>query len=314
MSMNAMECKRGIHGVTHRLSHDQVSFGPGPSGLCRRPEVAPELFIEVLSPRFHATSVVRTVDASDFLGRRSSRPDRLPRGLERSAPRPATEETSPFFDSQLRRKTPFKKTAFRVLQREIFRRARKLKLISKRPEGIVDATGLETRHASRYYVWRKGQKRHVRVRWPKLTLVCDRRSHLLPGAYVSMGPSQDSPQFTPAMKEAAALVSFDRVLADAGYDAEHNHVLCRKSLGIRSTVIPARKRNTRKWPKAKYRRQMKKRFHKRVYGQRWQVESAISRNKRLLGSALRNRTWFHQKLECLCRVLTHNLMILRFVA
>jgi transposase len=116
------------------------------------------------------------------------------------------------------------------------------------------------------------------------------------------------------MKEAAALVSFDRVLADAGYDAEHNHVLCRKRLGIRSTVIPARKRNTRKWPKAKYRRQMKKCFHKRVYGQRWQVESAISRNKRLLGSALRNRTWLHQKLECFCRVLTHNLMILTCVA
>jgi hypothetical protein len=45
-----------------------------------------------------------------------------------------------------------------------------------------------------------------------------------------MGPSQDSPQFTPAMKQAAELIDFDRVLADAGYDAEHNHVLCRETL------------------------------------------------------------------------------------
>jgi transposase len=57
---------------------------------------------------------------------------------------------------------------------------------------------------------------------------------------------------------------------------------------------------------------MRRRFFKRVYGQRWQVESAISRHKRRLGSALRARFWSAQKTECLLRVLTHNLMILRF--
>jgi transposase len=128
-----------------------------------------------------------------------------------------------------------------------------------------------------------------------------------------MGPSQDSPQFTPAMRDAAKLIHFDRVLGDKGYDAEHNHVLCRQELGIRSTIIPARKRNTLKWPKAKYRRQMKRRFHRRLYGQRWQVESAISRHKRRLGSALRCRRWRQQKVEMILRVLTHNLMILRRV-
>jgi hypothetical protein len=80
------------------------------------------------------------------------------------------------------------------------------------------------------------------------------------------------------MIQAARHVRFDRLLADAGYDAEHNHVLCREELGIRSTVIPARKRRTRAWPTTKYRRQMKRRFFRRLYGQRWQVESAISRH------------------------------------
>lgn len=116
------------------------------------------------------------------------------------------------------------------------------------------------------------------------------------------------------MNDAAEFIDFDRVLADAGYDAEHNHVLCREKLEIRSTVIPARKRNTRKWPTAKYRRQMKRRFFKRIYGQRWQVESAISRHKRRLGAALRCRRWRQQKLECFLRVLVHNLMILKRVA
>ncbi len=115
------------------------------------------------------------------------------------------------------------------------------------------------------------------------------------------------------MIQAARHIHFDRLLADAGYDAEHNHVLCREALGIRSTVIPARKRRTRAWPAAKYRRQMKRRFFRRLYGQRWQVESAISRHKRRLGSALRARRWPSQEAECLLRVLTHNLMILRWL-
>ena len=108
--------------------------------------------------------------------------------------------------------------------------------------------------------------------------------------------------------------TLDRVLADAAYDAEHNHRLCREDWQVRSTVIPLNRRgHGRKWPKTKYRRQMKRRFHRRVYGQRWQVESAFSRHKRLLGAALRARTHAARERECFLRVLTHNLMLLAAV-
>ena len=117
------------------------------------------------------------------------------------------------------------------------------------------------------------------------------------------------------MRQAVRNVRLARLLADAGYDSEKNHVLCRKELGIRSTVIPLNPRNTgRRWPKTRYRRQMKRRFHKRVYGNRWQVESVISRYKRRLDSALRARNYAAQKRECLLRVLTHDLMILKRAA
>jgi len=74
----------------------------------------------------------------------------------------------------------------------------------------------------------------------------------------------------------------------------------------------------RKWPQTKYRRQMVKRFrkkprgarHRRVYGQRWQVESAFSRHKRRLGSSLGGRSDASRERECHLRVLTHNLMLL----
>src|SRR5262249_27956784 len=129
----------------------------------------------------------------------------------------------------------------------------------------------------------------------------------------------DSPQFRPVMAQASLAVGYDRVLADAAFDSEASHRYCREELGVRSTVIPLNRRNRgRKWPKARYRRQMVKRVRKqpkasrypRVSGQRWQAESAFSRHKRLLGSALRGKSDASRERECYVRVLTHNLMLL----
>jgi transposase len=182
----------------------------------------------------------------------------------------------------------------------------------------VDATGMESRHTSRYFFKRAGRKHHSRL-WTKLTIVCDTKSHFLTAATVSLGPANDAPQFRPAMAQASLGVTYDRVLADAAFDSEESHRYCREELGVRSTVIPLNRRNQgRKWPKTRYRRQMVKRFrqkpagsrHKRVYGQRWQAESAFSRHKRLLGSALRGKSDESRERECYLRVLTHNLMLL----
>ena len=49
---------------------------------------------------------------------------------------------------------------------------------------------------------------------------------------------------------------------------------------------------------------------RRVYGQRWQAESAFARHQRLLGSALRGKSDAARERECYLRVLTHNVMLL----
>jgi hypothetical protein len=155
--------------------------------------------------------------------------------------------------------------------------------------------------------------------WTKLTVVCDTQSHFLAAATVTTAPGNDSPQLRPAMRQASLVVTWDRVLGDAAFDSEENHRLCREDLCVRSTVIPINRRNQgRKWPKTRYRRQMRRRFrkkprgglYKRVYGQRWQAESAFSRHKRRLESALRGRSDESRERECYLRVLTHNLMLL----
>ena len=190
-------------------------------------------------------------------------------------------------------------------------------LIGDKPTAAVDGTGLESRHTSAYFVRRAGRDHTSRV-WTKLTVACDTATHFLAGARVTTGPSNDSPQFPPVMAQASLVVTWDRVFADAAFDSEAHHAYAREDLGIRSSVIPINPRGHAGEPGGKYRRQMSRRFapkpegsrSRRVFGQRWQVESAFSRHKRRLGSALGGRSDESRERECQLRVLTHNLMLL----
>jgi hypothetical protein len=182
----------------------------------------------------------------------------------------------------------------------------------------VDATGLAARHASAYYQSRRSSPYRAR-RYPLLAVACHTRTHLIAGAVVLTGPANEAPGLVPVMTQASTHARWDRVLADAAYDTEENHRVCRENLGVRSTVIPLNPRgNGRKWPRTRYRRQMVRRFRRkpagnrsrRVYGQRWQAESVFSRHKRRLGDALRSRSTPAWERECYLRVLTHNLMLL----
>ena len=155
-----------------------------------------------------------------------------------------------------------------------------------------------------------------------MTAAFDTHSHFIAGAVVTLGPANDSPQFTPVLLLASLLITWDRVLADAAFDSEAHHRQAREELGIRSSVIPINPRGSDASPKGRYRSQMPRHFrqrqegnrHKRVFGQRWQAESAFSRHKRRLGSAVAGRSDDSRKRECFLRVLTHNLMLLAAAA
>ncbi len=114
-------------------------------------------------------------------------------------------------------------------------------LIGNKPTAAVEATGLESRHTSRHFVTRSG-RRHTSRTWAKLTVVCDTASHSLTGATVTPGPSNDSPQSRPALALGSVAVRWDRVLADAAFDAEAHRRYCRGQLKVRATVIPLNRR------------------------------------------------------------------------
>jgi hypothetical protein len=205
---------------------------------------------------------------------------------------------------------PVKKSGFDELLDAVFGDAADRKMVGRKEEASVDSTGLDAGHRSTHYAHRSGQKRYPLRNWPKLTLACHNATHLLIEVLVSDGPTQDAPWLAPVLRGACRRLNIDRLLADAGYDAESNPVYARTQLGIRSTVICLNRRGGRRWAQTKYRRQMYRRFPKLKYRQRAQIESTIARFKRRLTSSSRGRSRGTQATEVHLRVLTHDLLLL----
>ena len=181
-------------------------------------------------------------------------------------------------------------------------------------QSSIDSTGLESSHQSRYYVKRRGKDLEYRT-YPKMTIVADNETHLLLSAVVDEGPKPDQIEFRQAVTEAYARTPFKALLADAAYDSEANHRLCREEIGVES-IIPARRSHNSKAPQQRprtpYRRKMREEFPKERYGQRWQVESAISQFKRRLGSTLSARNESARAGQIMLMILTFNLMLILF--
>ena len=183
----------------------------------------------------------------------------------------------------------------------------------------IDSTGLDASYTSRYFVRRRRVKGldlwedTIYRRFPKLSIVCVCKTHLILSAIPTRGPGPDVNQFCKTLKPALEKVRIEKILADAGYDSEANHKYAREVQQIES-IIPAKHgRPTKLLPRGKYRREMRTNFKKKLYGQRWQVETVFSMIKRNFGSALRAKRYWSQCREMMLIVLTHNLAVILFV-
>jgi hypothetical protein len=161
----------------------------------------------------------------------------------------------------------------------------------------MDGTGFETRHISAYFVQRReracktGYQTTTYTRYPYAELVCDCRTHFVLAIVPGRGPGPDLPYFRPALRQTIRRTGVGTLLADAGLDSESAHEFARRECRTRAIIPATRGRPTNKPLRGYWRNQMKQRFPKRKYGQRWQVETVISMVKRLLDAALRARTY-----------------------
>jgi hypothetical protein len=141
---------------------------------------------------------------------------------------------------------------------------------------------------------------------------------LILSVIASTGSGGDQPYFeellTRAWRRSGGKLKW--AVANAGYDSEENLRLASAVKQVRAIIPPRSGRPTDKPPPKSQplRRRLHHRFaaqrDKRLYGQRWQVETVNSMIKRTLGSALRARTAVRRRHELLLRVLTHNIMLL----
>lgn len=176
----------------------------------------------------------------------------------------------------------------------------------KRVAIAMDATGMETTTASAHFATRAG---HTRRRWAKLslTVVC---GSLLPlGLVMDFGPSNDKCQAFALLEKSFVRPLSRRPLlyADAGYDADWIHELCRGQWKVESIIKPARHKRDGTlggtWRSA----MTKEHLVQRAYGKRWQIESFISGLKRTTGSALAARNDSNLLKEAALRVLAYTL-------
>jgi len=204
-----------------------------------------------------------------------------------------------------------------ALLKATIRLAIKAKIMKRKVRlAAIDGTGFESHHISSYFVKRRQRgckdlyQTTKYTRYPKASIICDSQSHIILGVKPGRGPSPDTSDFKSTVKQAHNYVPIKMILADAGYDSESNHHYARDILAIATIIPPKHGRPSDKPPTGRWRNLMYKRFDKKKYGQRWQIETVNSMIKRLQGSALRAREYTSQCREIVLRILTHNIMII----
>lgn len=168
-------------------------------------------------------------------------------------------------------------------------------------EAAMDSTGLETTSASAYYRARSGKQKFHYVKCSVLVL-CG--SLMAFGLVVGWGPNNDKCQVRELLAVGQQHPPPNALYADAGYDAEYVHQLCRDDWGTPS-FIPLVWRRADGTVGGRWRAEMTE--LPKSYGRRWHVETFMSGLKRLTLSHLRARLQPALFIEAAIRILAYTI-------
>lgn len=170
-------------------------------------------------------------------------------------------------------------------------------------EMAVDSTGIQTTAASAYFQTRSGRKN---TKYVKLSLAVLCGSLFPCGLVVSWGPRTDRAEAPEILEKAMAKVRPRKLYADAGYDAEWVHAVCREHWNVKSFIPPSVHRKDGSVG-GHYRSQMVD--LPKSYGRRWHVETFMSGLKRTTGSTLSARLPQAMFTEATFRVVAYALRL-----
>lgn len=180
----------------------------------------------------------------------------------------------------------------------------------KKATVAVDATGLAPGSVSTFFINRRTDRgeglpwRH----WCKWTVVDDVLRRCVLAQAARQGPYNDCATLRPLVSAAHEVTPVGLVLADAEFDSERNHLHVREVIGADS-VIPA-KRGKADWKIKGVRAQMRRRFPRRRYSQRAQVESVFSVVKRKLSAKAPGRSDETQCRQAMLLGVAYNIYLL----
>lgn len=173
-----------------------------------------------------------------------------------------------------------------------------------------DSTGMEAGRVSHYFTRRTGRKKR---KFPKFWAVVSAARHVCLAMIPGIGPSPDDPKFHRVAADAHARHPFKALAADVGFDGEGHQRYLYEKLGVIGIIPPERGR-PRKSNKNRrsgfFRSFIHQHWPKKLYGQRWQIETFFSMLKRLLDSFLRAMNWRSQHREMCLKCLTLNFMLI----
>lgn len=162
-----------------------------------------------------------------------------------------------------------------------------LELTDTPVEAAADSTGLQNGVASLHFAskrWKNGPGLVQQCVKVSVVVLC---GVLLPAALVvDLGSSADMKQMPALMAQLGDRVRVSALYADAGYDAEWVHEVCREEWGAASYIPPV-VRTADGSIKTKYRSLMRE--LPSAFGRRWHVESFFSGLKRTMLSTLSSR-------------------------
>jgi transposase len=145
-------------------------------------------------------------------------------------------------------------------------------------------------------------------RYLKLTTGTELREQLVTSVAVRRGPHADATDFPSVARKAHSVRPIRVGIGDRGYDSERIHALLREELGA-SSMIPPRMKDVPLWrTEGVYRKEMKRRFSRSVYGQRAKAETVFSVVKRTMGDEMRSVRAKGANNEARVRLIAYNAM------
>ena len=175
----------------------------------------------------------------------------------------------------------------------------------------IDSTGFRTTSFSVYNGMKHGQtKEH---KWLKAHMCVGVTTNIVAAVIITDGNSNDSPHFSPLIKQASEGFTINEVSADLAYTSRKNLEVVNSLGGI--PYIPFKKNATGRaagsamWKKMYHYFQLNRDEFMEHYHKRSNVESTNAAIKRKFGETLKSKNPVAQENELLAKIIAYNLTV-----